>query len=38
MRPVLVDYPESIAALLEATEQGVRAALQVLEIEGEVLA
>jgi hypothetical protein len=35
--PPLVDHPERIASLLEAEEDEVRAVLEALEVEGEVL-
>jgi hypothetical protein len=36
--PELASYPELLAAELEAAEQAVRACLEALEVEGEVLA
>jgi hypothetical protein len=36
-QPALVNHPERIAALLGADEYGVRAVLEALEVEGEVL-
>jgi hypothetical protein len=36
--PELAGYPERLAAELEAAEQAVRACLEVLEVEGVVLA
>jgi hypothetical protein len=38
LRPILADYPERLAAELEAAEQAFRACLEALEVEGEVLA
>jgi hypothetical protein len=35
--PGLVDYPERLAALLGADEHDVRAVLEALKVEGEVL-
>ena len=35
--PPLVDHPDRIASLLEAEEDEVRAVLEALEVEGEVL-
>ena len=37
LSPTLVDYPERIAARLGADEYDVRAVLEALEVEGEVL-
>ena len=36
--PPIVDYPERIATLLGADEYDVRAVLEALKVEGEVLA
>jgi hypothetical protein len=38
LRPFLADYPARLAERLEAEEQAVRACLEALEVEGEVLA
>ena len=38
LRPILADYPERLAEELEAEEQAVRACLEALDVEGEVLA
>jgi hypothetical protein len=38
LRPTLSDYPERLAAWLEADEQDVQNVLEALRVEGEVLA
>jgi hypothetical protein len=38
LRPALADYPERLAARLEANEHDVMAALEALTVDGEVLA
>jgi hypothetical protein len=38
IRPILVDYPERLAALLKADEHDIMLILEALKVDGEVLA